>query len=132
MDPAGFLPLFNNRLISLDKTPSMHPIGISEVLRRVVCKSILPILKKDIMQAAGATQVCAGQSAGGEATIHTPCQIFEVMGTDDILLVDADNAFNCLNRAVALHNIQYTCPLLSTTIINLYLAPACLFVTGRM
>ena len=45
-------------------------------------------------------------------------------------LVDADNAFNHLNRAVALHNIRYTCPLLATTIINYYCAPVHLFVTG--
>ena len=43
-----------------------------------------------------------------------------------------DNAFKPLNRAVALRNIQYTCPLLATTIINFYRAPARLFVTGGM
>ena len=56
--------------------------------------------------------------------IHAPCQIFEVMGTDGVLLVDADHTFNSLNRAVAVRNIQYTCPLLTTTIINFYRAPA--------
>ena len=84
------------------------------------------------MQAAETTHVCAGQSAGCEAAIHALCQIFEAMGTDGILLVDADNAFNRLNRAVALRNIQYTCPLLATMIINFYHALAHLFVTGRM
>ena len=132
VDPAGLLPLLNNRLIPLDKDPGVRPIGIGEVLRRIIGKSILWILKKDIMQAAGATQVCAGQSAGCEAAIHALRQIFEVMGTDGVLLVDADNAFNRLNRAVALHNIQYTCPLLATTIINFYRTPARLFVTGEM
>lgn len=46
------------------------------------------------------------------------------MGTDAVLLVDADNAFNRLNRAVALHNIQYTCPPLATILTNIYRAPS--------
>ena len=54
------------------------------------------------------------------------------MGTDGILLVDADNIFNLLNWAVALHNIQYTCPLLANMIINFYRTSAHLFVTGGM
>ena len=49
-----------------------------------------------------------------------------------MLLVDADNAYNRLNRAVALHNIQYICPSLSTTLTNCYRVPARLFVTGGM
>jgi len=36
------------------------------------------------------------------------------------LLVDASNAFNSLNRAVALQNIHYTCPAFSTILINTY------------
>ena len=36
--------------------------------------------------------------------------IFDKEGTDGVLLIDASNAFNCLNRAVALNNIQITCP----------------------
>ena len=79
-----------------------------------------------------ATQVCESRSAGCEAAIHVLCQIFEAMGTPGILLINAKNPFNLLNRSVALHNIQYTCPLLATTIINFYCAPACLFVTGVM
>ena len=42
------------------------------------------------------------------------------MGTDAVLLVDADNTFNRLNCAVALHNIRYTCPPLATILTNIY------------
>ena len=54
------------------------------------------------------------------------------MGTDGILLVDANYIFNRFNQEVAIHNIQYTCPLLTIMIINFYRAPVRLFVTGRM
>ena len=46
---------------------------------------------------------------------------------DAVILVDASNAFNCLNRKVALHNIQYTCPPLA---INTYRQAARLFISG--
>ncbi len=36
-------------------------------------------------------------------------EIFQEEETDAILLVDASNAFNSLNRQVLLHNIRYLC-----------------------
>jgi len=47
-----------------------------------------------------------------------------------MLLIDATNVFNSLNRAVALHNIQQLSPLFSTILINTYLYPACLYIDG--
>ena len=48
-----------------------------------------------------------------------------------VLLVDAKNAFNLLNRRVALHNIQYSCPLVSTLAHNLYRHTNRLFIFGE-
>ena len=47
-----------------------------------------------------------------------------------MLLVNASNAFNSLNRAAALHNIRIVCPVVATFAINTYRASARLFVTG--
>src|SRR5690349_14397772 len=82
------------------------------------------------MQAAGALQVCAGQESGIEAAIHAMLTLFQADDTDAILLVDAENAFNKLNRGVALHNIRFLCPQLAIALINIYRLPARLFVTG--
>ena len=38
--------------------------------------------------------------------------------TEAVLLVDASDAFNCLNRQVSLHNMQALCPPLATIIIR--------------
>ena len=46
------------------------------------------------------------------------------------LLVDARNAFNCLNRKTALHNIQQLCPSIATYLITTYRRNAMLFVGG--
>ncbi len=43
---------------------------------------------------------------------------------------DVTNAFNTLNRKAALHNIQATCPAISTMLNNPYKAPVRKFVTG--
>ena len=54
------------RLIPLDKKPGCRPIGIGEVIRRVVGKCIMAVVKEDVRTAAGNLQVCAGQQAGGK------------------------------------------------------------------
>ena len=45
------------------------------------------------------------------------------------MLIDADNAFNRVNRAVALWNIQYTCPAMKFVLINAYRTPTRIFMT---
>ena len=52
------------RLIPLDKNPCVRPIGIGEVLRRIIGKSVLSVVKQDVLEAAGNLQLCAGQSGG--------------------------------------------------------------------
>ena len=59
--------------------------------------------------------------------MHT---IFESDDTDAVLLIDASNAFNALNRAAALHNIRILCPIIAIYTINTYRQPARLFVIG--
>lgn len=56
---------------------------------------------------AGSQQLCAGQKAGCEAAVHAMRNVFEDPATEGVLLVDASNAFNNLNRKVALHNIPF-------------------------
>ena len=47
-----------------------------------------------------------------------------------VLLVDASNAFNCLNRQAALRNIRHLCPPLATILINTYRKPTNLYMDG--
>ena len=111
------------RLIPLDKSPGVRPIGVGEVMRRVIGKVVSHSSSEEIKQAAGPLQTCAGQGAGAEAAIHAMRQTFESEATEAVLLIDASNAFNRLNRAVALHNVQVTCPKITTYLINTYRHP---------
>ena len=76
------------------------------LLRRITEKSISWTLKKDIQEAAGPLQTCSGFHSGIEARIHAMKEIFNDKETDGVILVDASNAFNSMNRLVALHNIR--------------------------
>ncbi len=108
----------------------MRPIGIGEVLRRIIGKAIVSVIKPDIINSAGSLQLCAGQPAGSEVAVHAMADIFAEEVTNGILLVDASNAFNSLNRKVLLHNIKYLCPAIATYVWNCYIVPSRLFVTG--
>ena len=72
------------------------------------------MIGQDIQSAAGPLQSCAGHEAGCEATVHAMKEIQELDETEAILLVDAENAFNTINRQAALHNIKVLCPGIST------------------
>ena len=118
------------RLIPLDKDPGLRPIGIGEVLRRIVGKMVVFLLKPELQKDAGDLQMCVGQQGGCEAGVHAMVDIFQEENTHGIIQVDANNAFNTINRNVFLHNIQIICPEISTYIRNCYLKPARLFVVG--
>jgi len=102
------------------------------VVRRIVAKAVLSIIREDIKMVAGPLQLCAGQMAGGEAAIHSVRELFVHDDCDAVLLVDASNAFNSLNRIVALHNIRQLCPPFAPILINIYRSPASLFISGNV
>jgi len=62
--------------------------------------------------------------------VHAVRSRFNLDDTEGIFLVYASNAFNALNRIVALHNIQHICPPLATILINCYRSPAALYISG--
>ena len=108
------------RLVPLDKgpdrsgKPGIRPIGIGEVLRRIVGKSVMTILKSDIQASGGCLQTCTGIRSGIEAAIHATHKLWQEETTECLLQVDANNAFNRLNRKVALHNVKQVCPAIHT------------------
>ena len=118
------------RLIPLEKLPGVRPIGIGEVIRRIIGKTVIATVKSQIVQCAGPLQRCAGQRSGCEAAVHAMTEAFDQDESEAILLVDAANAFNSINRKVLLHNIQYLCPVLAIYTINCYQSPTRLFVQG--
>lgn len=110
------------RLIPLDKCLGVRPIGVGETIRRIVGKAILVTIGENIIDAAGPFQlhVCMGQQVGCEAAVHAMNSLYDSQTTEVVLLVNANNAFNSLNRETALRNIEHLCPSLSVVLINTY------------
>ena len=127
VDPAVVSALASSRLIALNKDPGVHPIGIGEVVRQVIGKAILSVIMNDILEVTGSSQLCAGISSACEAVVHAVRSVYESGGAEGVL-VDASNAFNSLNRGLALRNILHLCPSLGQVLINFYRDESSLFI----
>ena len=88
------------------------------------------ILREDIQEAAGSFQTATGLKAGAEAAIHAMRTIFKDPTTEGVILFDASNVFNSLNRRVALHNIQISWSSFSRILINIYHIPSRVIILG--
>ena len=124
--------LMANRLIALDKCPGVRPIGIGESLRRVLGKAVMLVAGADVQIACGADQLCAGLEAGIEAAIHSLNSIFDEQKDAGwgVLLLDASNAFNALNRKAALWQARHLWPRGCRFLFNTYKGWAALVLTG--
>ena len=127
VDPSGLVAYTACCLIPLDKNPGVRPIGVGEVLRRIVGKAVMKITRQDLQCAASFSQLCAGQIGGCEAAVHAMKQIFNLPSVEGVLLVDATNAFNKLNCQVTLWNVEAVCPVFAPIPINIHQQDALLF-----
>ena len=56
--------------LPLNKCPGVRPVGVGEVVRRIVGKAVMKIFKCHFMDAIDSIQLCAGQDAGCEVAVH--------------------------------------------------------------
>lgn len=118
------------RFIPLKKSPGLRPIGIDEVLRRVMEKAVMQVVKQDVVNVTQCEQSCAGIEAGCEAALHVVANLFQEDEIEGFVQIDASNAFNTINRAVLLHNSKVVCPEIATYLSNFYSEPERLFFVG--
>lgn len=103
---------------------------MGKVLRKIAGKVIVLVLKTDGINCTGSLQVCAGQETGIEAAAHSLNSLYNNKNTDAVLLVDASNAFNLLNRELFLHNISYISLAISVFVKSYYKSPSRLIIIG--
>ncbi len=130
VEPDMLNELLSCRLIPLNKNPGVRPIGVGEVLRRIIGKAVMQVLKEDIVLAGGTLQTCAGIDSGIEAAVHSMAKSFNQDGTEAILLVDASNAFNSMNRSKALLTVKDICPAFYQYLSNTYQSPTHQYISG--
>ena len=132
LDETCLRPFLAARLIPLDKQPGVRPIAIGEVFRRVICKAIMSAIERDVLLAVTPYQLCVGIPSACEVAVGILGQEFQSESCDGILLVDASNAFNAMNRSAALHNIPRICPAAGRAFVNLYQSDIPLFLEGGL
>ena len=122
--------LMASKLVALDKCPGVRPVGVGEALRRVIGKTVCMITRTDIEEVAGIDQLCAGMKLGIEGAIHAVNDMFNENKVNGwgVLLVDAKNAFNSINRAAALWNARILWPSACRFLFNTYRGWAALVV----
>ena len=92
-----------------------------------------PNVKNQTLKISGKKfQLCLGQKCGIEYAIHSLRKEFEKPETEAILLIDAENAFNSLNRELALKNVEILCPALNHALANSYKHPSNIYVNNTV
>ena len=99
--PSHLRPYNACRLIPLDKKPGVRPIGVGEVLRRIIGRRIARCVSADLKHLGSNIQLCLGQKCDFEHAIHTLTEEFDADESYSILLIDASNAFNLLNPKIS-------------------------------
>jgi len=121
-------------LIAFNKCPGVRPIGIGETLHRVIEKAVCLATHLDAALVCGSDQLCAGLQAGIERAIHAMNELFAAHQDDlngwGVLLVDAANAFNLLNRVAMLLHACVLWPCCAHFLFNTYRGWSVLVLKG--
>ena len=117
-------------LIGLDKCPGVRPIGIGEVLRRILGKVMVLVTGPyDVEILCRADQLCSGLRYGIEGAIQGMREMFDDSMNDGsgMLLVDAKNS---VTRVAAIWNARVLWPCASRFIFNTYQGFSFLVIKG--
>jgi len=64
--------------------------------------------------------------------VHAFSSMFEEEDCEAVLLIDADNAFNRINRKMMLRNIRVVYPIIATYVVDTYRHEARLFIRKKI
>ena len=120
--------------MALDKCPGVRPIGVGKTLRRIAGKTVCTLTRCDLEDIYGTSQLCGGVCSGIKGAIHTVCDLFNEHQEEGwgVLLIDASNAFNNINRQAVLWNFRVLWPTCSLFLFNTYRAGPCSLLSMLM
>ena len=123
-------PLKAVRMIALKKPEGrgLIPVGVGEVIRRVITKVVARCMKQDIKNETGSIQ-CSGLPGTCEGAYWALEKQYNE--GKPILILDAYSAFNKLNRTSTLITASQRIPHAYTTYLNFYQEPTRAFHGGK-
>ena len=105
--------MMSSRLIVLDKSPGIRPVGIGETWRRLLAKCLLRVMGQEIKVACGTERLAWGVESGIEGAIHaTRLQWTQHSQEEEwgFLLVGPRNVFNEENQTAMLWDVRHEWP----------------------
>ena len=112
VDWAAYRGLMMCREVAIDKMPSVRPLGIGDILRRLISKCVLEATGAQATAACGADQLCVGLKLGCEGGVHGMSALWdELLPSGEgygFLLIDANNGFNsfsCIQMLWTIRNV---------------------------
>lgn len=102
---------------------------MGETLRHIIGKTICLVSRDDVQSICDESQLCAGLKCGIESAIHAANDLLQDSDVG-MLVMDASNAFNYINRLSLLLNARVLWPRASQYIINTYRGWSTLIIKG--
>ena len=116
------------RPVALDKCPRLRPIGLGEVLRRIIERAISSCVDVAVRLIGKLCRLCLRRTARIEHAICSLSSAFETDETEALLLIAATNASDFLNRATTLANVKILSTSPCPSLMNSYSIPFKLFI----
>ena len=110
------------------KDKNFRPVGISEVVRRIIAKIVAWEVKLEVKGATGSRQ-CAGLPSACEAALKGMDELYQQGKT--VIVLDAEGAYNGLNRRNALRAVAKELPDAYQLILSFYDNPIRAFYAGK-
>ena len=82
MEWSDISALLTHRGLMLDKKPGLRPIGVGEVLQRILARSVAWVTKGDVTQESGADNLAGGLKSGIEGGVHAMKEFWADEGTE--------------------------------------------------
>lgn len=99
--------------VALDKIPGVLPLGIGDILWRLIVKCVLEAADPQATDACGADKLCASLKLGCERGIYGMSAFWDESSAGEnhgFLLFDADNGFNAFSCIWMLWTICHKWP----------------------
>ena len=132
---AAFRAMTWGRLVGLDKHPGVRPIGIGDILRKLLCKVMLIIVDNEGTRACGTDQLCSGLEVKIVGGIHHMRSLWDEHKKDKddtwgVLLIDVRNTFKEENRKMMMWLARHELPSGSRFMFNIYRHHSVLVMRG--